>query len=334
MDYSARKTPKIGLALGSGAARGLAHIGVLKALEEESIPINIISGTSMGAIVGAYYAKEGQAAILEEVALGIDWKKLARLLDLNLALLQKGFVHGYKVKEFLQSLIGDVKFEDLEIPLAVVAADAETTEEIIITKGSVVEAVRASISMPGIFTPVKWQDRFLIDGGVVNPVPADVARNMGAEIVIAVNVIPGPSQGEHSSLVKKKETSETKPAYHLENTRLSAVKRKIDNLVRENKDKFKLFEELSNFVTAKTYEAKEGIEPGTPNIFDVLMQSLHAMEYEIIRLRAKTADIVINPDVSNIGAFQFYKGEELIPQGYKAARDVLPQLQEMIHSVG
>jgi len=334
MDYSARKTPKIGLALGSGAARGLAHIGVLKALEEEAIPIDIISGTSMGAIIGAYYAKERQAAILEEVALGIDWKKLARLLDLNLALLQKGFVHGYKVKEFLQSLIGDVKFEDLEIPLAVVAADAETTEEIIITKGSVIEAVRASISMPVIFTPVKWQDRFLIDGGVVNPVPADVARNMGAEIVIAVNVIPGPWQGEHSSLVKKKETSETKPAYHLENTRLSAVKRKIDNLVRENKDKFKFFEELSNFVKAKTYEAKDGIEAETPNIFDVLTQSLHAMEYEIIRLRAKTADIVINPDVSNIGAFEFYKGEVLIPQGYKAARDVLPQLRKIIHSVG
>lgn len=156
------KTPKVGLALSDGAARGLAQIGVLKALGEKSIPIDMISGTSAGALIGACYAKERKATALEEVALGVDWKKLARLVDMNLILLWKGFIQGQKVKSLLKSLLGNVKFEDLEIPLAVVTADVATMEEFIIKEGSVIEALRASISIPAIFTPVKRNNRFLM----------------------------------------------------------------------------------------------------------------------------------------------------------------------------
>ena len=323
-----RKIPKIGLALSGGAARGLAHIGVLKALEEESIPIDMIAGTSAGAVIGAGYAKEREAAILEEIALGVDWKKLAHLVDLNLILLWKGFVQGQKVKSFLSSIIGDVKFEDLEIPFAVVAADVESMEEIVINKGSVIDAVRASISMPVIFTPMKWGDKFLIDGGVVNPMPVDVVRNMGAEVVIAVNVLAIAQQKGHENLTEKKIKS--KPSPRSEDTYSSVVKKGINSLLRENKDKIKVFDELSHIAKTKIYTGRGKIDPQTPNIFDVLMQSIFALEYEKIRLATRIADIVINPDVSHIGTFAFYKGEEAILQGYKATKDTLPQLQGMI----
>jgi NTE family protein len=323
-----RKTPKVGLALSGGAARGLAHIGVLKALEEESIPIDMISGASAGALIGACYTKERKAAVLEEIALGIDWKRLARLIDLNLILLWKGFVQGQKAKALLHSLIGDVKFEDLEIPLAIVAADAENMEEIIINEGSVIEAVRASISMPVIFTPVRWRDRFLIDGGVVNPMPVNVVQNMGAEVIIAVNTVAIAQQGKSEKPAKRETKVKSSP--QPENKQLLVVKGRIDSLLRGNKDKLKIFDELSHIAKTKIYTGRGKIDPQTPNIFDVLMQSIHAMQYEKIRLASKSADIVINPDVSHIGTFGFHKGEEAISQGYKATKDILPMLQAKI----
>ncbi len=322
------KTPKVGLALSGGAARGLAHIGVLKALEEESIPIDMIAGTSAGAMVGACYAKERKAAVLEEIALGIDWKKMAHLVDLNLILLWKGFVQGQKVKSFLSSLIGDVRFEDLEIPLAVVAADVENMEEVILNESSVIEAVRASISMPVILTPVKWENRFLIDGGVVNPMPVDVVRSMGAEVIIAVNTVAITQQRNHEKPAEGE--TKVKPRPHSENKQLLAVKGRIDSLLRGNKERFKVFDELSNIARVKIYTGRGKLDPRTPNIFDVLMQSFHAMQYEKVRLASKSADIVINPDVSHIGTFGFHKAEEAIAQGYKATKDILPGLQAKI----
>ncbi len=373
------KTPKIGLALGAGAARGWAHVGVLKALEESSIPVDMISGTSMGALVGALYARGKKAATLEELALGVDWKQLVHLADLNL-LFGKGFIRGRKLKEVLRSLIGDVRFEDLKIPLAIVAADAQTSEEIIFTKGSVIEAVRASISLPVIFTPVKWKDRFLVDGGVVDPVPVDIVRDMGADVVIAVNVIPEPQRGKYSEsegeeipdailnlhsgdthlvAIKKRIDSllqedegkikifekpynvvknevyrgkeKIEARYH-EDRRLEAAKKRIDSLLEESKDKFKGLEELCSIAKTKFNEAKGELDPQTPHIFDTLMQAIEAMEYERVRLRIKSADIVISPDVSYIKSFEFYKGEEAIAQGYKATKDILPKLEEIVRS--
>ena len=331
MDSLTHKTSKVGLALSGGAARGLAHIGVLKALEEEAIPIDMIAGVSAGAMIGACYAKERNAVILEEIALGIDWKKLARLFDLNLISLGKGFVQGQRVKALLGSIIGNTKFEDLGIPLAVVAADVQSMEEIIINKGPVIEAVRASISMPVILTPVKWRNRFLIDGGVVNPMPVDVVRSMGAEIVIAVNVLAIAQRREREEPIRKE--AKVEPSLHSKNARLSAIRKRIDNLLRENKDKIRLLDELSNIARTRIYAGRGKIDPKTPSIFDVLMQTIHAMEYEKTRLATKTADIVISPDVSHIGTFGFYKGEEAISQGYKATKDILPRLQEMIRSI-
>lgn len=324
-----RERPKIGLALSGGAARGLAHIGVLKALEAESIPIDMIAGTSAGAMVGACYAKERKASILEEIALGIDWKKLTQLVDLHLILVGKGFVRGQTVTSFLSCLTGEVKFKDLEIPLAVVATDVESMEEVVIMEGSVLEALRASISIPVIFCPLEWGGRFLIDGGIVNPMPVDVVRNMGAGVVIAVNVL-AISQKTAECGRREEKKDKTKPTKHLASTRLLVVKKKIDSLVRQNRDKIKIFDELSHTAKTKIYTGRGKLDPKTPNIFEVLMQSFHAMQYEKVRLASKSADIVINPDVSRIGTFGFHKAEEAISQGYKATKDILPRLREKI----
>lgn len=182
---------KIGLALGSGAALGLAHIGVLEVLKKEGVPIDMIAGTSAGAAIGAVYARYGGVDQVKGQLLNLNWKRLAPLVDL--ALLKSGFIGGRKVKEQLRAIIGDIEFGDLQIPLACVTTDIMTGEEVVITEGSVVEAVRASVSIPGIFTVAKRQGRYLVDGGLVNPVPVSVLKKMGADFIIAVNVIPDPA---------------------------------------------------------------------------------------------------------------------------------------------
>ena len=179
---------KIGLALGGGAARGLAHIGVLEILDREGIPVDMIAGTSAGAAVGALYAQGKSAARIKELALDTGWRRLVSLIDL--ALPRSGFIEGTKIKNLLKSIMGDVSFDELKIPLSCLATDIRSGEEVVISDGSVLEGVRASISIPVIFTAVKRQGRYLVDGGLVNPVPVSTVRKMGADLVIAVNVIP------------------------------------------------------------------------------------------------------------------------------------------------
>lgn len=179
---------KVGLALGSGAARGLAHIGVLVALEREGIPIDMIAGTSAGAAVGALYAQGKQASQIKEIALNIGWRQIVTMMDPTLP--RSGFFGGRRITAMLRSIIGDASFSELKIPLACVATDIITGEEVVLSSGSVTEAVRASISIPVIFTTIKKQGRYMVDGGLVNPVPVNTVRGMGATRTIAVNVIP------------------------------------------------------------------------------------------------------------------------------------------------
>jgi len=184
-----KREPKIGLALSGGGARGLAHIGVLKILEKEGIKADFVAGTSMGGLIAAGYACGITPAEMEREALKMG--RLSRLVNLfDISLLGKGLVEGKKIQQYLYRLFGDITFEDLRIPLALVAVDLETGEEVVLREGRVVEAVRATISLPGVFAPYRLDGRLLIDGGVLNNVPADVVRDMGADVVIAVDVSP------------------------------------------------------------------------------------------------------------------------------------------------
>lgn len=183
------KKIKVGLALGGGAARGLAHIGVLEVLQREGIPIDMIAGTSIGGLVGAFCARGQDFGLLKDMAVKINLVKMLSLADL--ALPKSGLFGGKAVISMLEKMMGnDVKFEELPIPLALVATDIITGEEVVIDRGSVLEGVRATISIPGIFTVAKRQGRYLVDGGLVNPVPVSVLKDMGADFIIAVNVMP------------------------------------------------------------------------------------------------------------------------------------------------
>ncbi|MDD5312547.1 MAG: patatin-like phospholipase family protein [Dehalococcoidia bacterium] len=267
---------KIGLALGSGAAKGIAHIGVIKALREADIPIDLIAGTSMGALVGACYAADAHISLLEEIALTSNLRKLGQLLDLKFSFLRSGVIQGGKVESFLKKIIGDKDFAELAIPFCAVATDIRTGNEVVINQGPLVKAVRASISIPAIFVPVNYDGRFLVDGGTTNPVPADVVRFMGATFTIAVNVLNDPKKRKHLGLTGDKKSN--KP----------------------------------------------------PSLINTLIQSLYIMEYEIIRASILKADIIIEPDVSHIEAYEFYRGAEAIEAGYKAAVAVIPEIKNLL----
>lgn len=175
--------PKVGLALGSGGARGFAHLGVIKVLKEAGIPIDLIAGSSMGALVACFYAA------------GIEMERLYKLSTafkrkfyLDFTVPKMGFISGKRLKEFIKVFTHGKNIEELSIPVGVVATDLLTGEKVVFKKGPVANAVRASISIPGIFVPEKYNGRILVDGGVADRVPVSVAKEMGADIVIAVDV--------------------------------------------------------------------------------------------------------------------------------------------------
>ena len=177
--------PKVGLALGSGAARGLAHIGVLRAIKEANIKVEVVTGTSMGAFVGASFAA-GQLDNLATAFLQFDWKSIVALLDPVFP--RSGLIDGQKIANFVRELVHSASVEHLPIPFGAVATDVASGEEVVIGAGDLIDAVRASIAVPGLLTPVRSNGRVLVDGGLVNPVPVSVARLMGANLVIAVDV--------------------------------------------------------------------------------------------------------------------------------------------------
>ena len=184
-----RDKPRIGLALGSGASRGLAHIGVLQVLEEHGIYPDFISGSSIGAIVGALYAAGVKPSMMEGIAKNIDVKGY---YDIKVP--RQGFIQGKKIEELMRLLTGDRTFDQLKIPLSITAVDLIKCETIILNQGKVYKAIRASISIPGIFVPVYDGDRVLVDGGLLERVPIRVVEEMGADIVIGVDV---GFRGEH-----------------------------------------------------------------------------------------------------------------------------------------
>ncbi len=177
------REPTIGLALGSGGARGFAHLGALKVLQEENIPVSLLAGCSMGALVGSLYAVGHEMESMYKIA-----KAFQRKYYLDFTVPKMGFISGNRVKQLIHMFSKGQNIEDLAIPFAVIATDIETAEKVVFTKGPIADAVRASISIPGIFVPVELDGRLLVDGGVVDRVPASVVKEMGADIVVAIDV--------------------------------------------------------------------------------------------------------------------------------------------------
>ncbi len=189
---------KVGLALGGGAARGLAHLGVLEVLEREHIPIDMIAGTSIGALVGAFYAHTQNLPRMKALALEIGTNRLRYFSDLTVP--RTGLLRWNRIENRLKKDIGGVRFEDLRIPFACVASDLDNGREAILNTGSVWEAIRASATIPGLLSIPSLNQRHLVDGGILNPVPVDIVKRMGADFVIAVNVLPSVEGERHREI--------------------------------------------------------------------------------------------------------------------------------------
>lgn len=253
------RRPKIGLALGAGAARGLAHIGVIKTLEDNKIPIDYIAGTSMGALIGGLYSVGISPTMLKKLAhnlSGSSW--------VDLAIPKKGLISGDRIEEMLRLLTRGCNMEDCKTPFKVVATDIEKGERVIIDNGPLYKGIRASISIPGIFKPVEYLDKLLVDGALVDRIPANVVREMGAEVVIAVDV------------------NSFKPIININ------------------------------------------------NIFDVILQTFDIMDKEVLRLRTVDAEIIVRPDVSEIGSMQFTKVTEGVTAGEEAMRPQIKYIKELL----
>ncbi|MBI2985215.1 MAG: patatin-like phospholipase family protein [Deltaproteobacteria bacterium] len=259
-----RKPPRVGLVLGGGAARGFAHVGVIRVLEREKIPIDLIVGTSVGSLVGAIYADKKNSFELEWTAFSLEERDL---FDYTFISPTQGFVRGERLEEFVSKKVSARELQQLKIPLTVVATDIQSGELVTLQNGSVARAVRASSAIPGIFIPVRYQGRLLVDGGVLNNVPVDVARKLGADVVIAVNLGGGKKAAQVN------------------------------------------------------------------NVFDAIIQSLHLMAIESTEARLREADVVIEPQVSQIGLIDFGRKKELLTLGIQAAEQVLPRLREKVFGV-
>ncbi|PEB55167.1 esterase [Bacillus pseudomycoides] len=187
--------PKIGLALGSGGAKGFAHVGIIKVLREANIPIDMIAGSSIGALIGTFYAASCNVERLYRLA-----TVFKRKYYLDFTVPKMGFISGKRVKDMIKMFTYNKKLEELDIPTAVVATDILKGEKVVFTSGSIADAVRASISVPGVFVPEKIDGRLLVDGGVIDRIPVSVVKELGADIVIAVDVSPIKINGEVTSI--------------------------------------------------------------------------------------------------------------------------------------
>jgi NTE family protein len=294
---------KIGLALGGGAARGWAHIGVLRALLKAGIRPDIIAGTSIGAVVGACYVA-GHLDEVEEFARELTRRRVLGYLDFNLT--GTGLITGQRLCERLERHLGNTRIEDLSRRFTAVATEIGTGHEVWLSRGNLVEAIRASYALPGVFRPVKIDGRWLFDGALVNPIPISVCRALGARYVIAVNLnIDISSRGTISSNVgvpadPSIEEEEPKPVTGKNGV---AVRRLLQR---------QLF----------------GKGEDAPGITTVMMDAFNIVQDRIARSRlaGDPPDAMISPRLHGIGLFDFHRADDLIERGEAAARRELEEL--------
>ena len=321
-----KKGLKIGLALGGGSARGLAHVGVILALEAYNIPIDIIAGTSIGSVIGGLYASGATIEQLEEVALSI--KKSKTLFMIDPVFPHSGLISGDRIEKMLnQFSLKDKAFDDLKIPFAAVATDVESGAKVILNQGKVIDAVRASISIPGIFTPVKYQDYYLVDGGVVDPVPVDVAQMMGADIIIAVSL--AKINLYTAVLMIDKETGQLKEVENLEDLIINKEESPKFKDTKDTEEITPFFDEEKSRLKRKIEQVKSKFEG--PNIFEIISQSTDIMGAKITYQSLEGADVVIVPfGIKEINLFDFDKAEMLIKGGIMAGLINIPEIKRVI----
>jgi NTE family protein len=298
------------LALGGGGARGLAHIGVLQVLEENAIPVRAIAGTSIGAEIGAFVASGMPINDLAAIALGFDWKQTLQLFMPDLP--TGGLVSGVKIVDFLEGWLGMQHIQDLAMGYVAIATDLESGEQVVIDRGHLVRAVRASISVPGFMTPYSNGHRLLVDGGVVNPVPFDVARERFGGPVVAVGVLGGarhlqpPLQPAPQWPARARQLLSQSWMARVPGMR-AWLETQLNNQTPKPAGK--------PYWTARR----------------VLDRVINITVAENLRLRTKInpPDLMLTPDVGSIGPIEFYRAKDAIAAGRRAAEESLPALRRL-----
>lgn len=275
---------KVSLALGGGAAKGLAHVGVLLGFEEDGIEVAAVAGTSMGSIVGALFARGMRAAEMEAFFTAVDWSRLGWIMVRS--------VGGGAFRDLISETIGPGRIEDFPVPFAAVCCDLDSGDEVVIREGKVADAVRASSAIPGILPSVEVGQRTLVDGAMVTPVPVEAAVSLSPAPIVAVNVLrPAPADQNAQPMVHRM-IQQSAPVKYLE---------QMDHFLRQHGIRLK------------------GRRPDLINRIDVVMRSSHIMQYNLSR-SCDNSIRAIEPDVGHIGWFEFYRAREIIDAGYAAYR--------------
>lgn len=293
--------PRIGLALGGGAARGWAHIGVIRALTDAGIEPDLVCGTSIGALVGAAYAG-GELDRLERWVRSLRFQTVVSFLDVSL---NGGLIKGDKLINFFRSHVVDRDIDDLACPFGAVATDLYRGREVWLREGRVSEAVRASIALPGLFAPVRQDEAWLVDGGLVNPVPVSLCRAMGADIVIAVDLNTG-LLGRHLKPLPEQsappDAPEAGPPHESVMARIQAQMARLG--------------------------LKHTRRTPAPAMLDVMASSINIMQVLITRSRlaGDPADVLIAPRLAHLGLMEFHRGDIAIKAGRQAVESMLPHI--------
>jgi predicted acylesterase/phospholipase RssA/CRP-like cAMP-binding protein len=292
----------IGLALGGGAALGMAHIGVIRVLEREGIPIDIVVGSSMGAIIASIWSAGYNAQDLEKF--GREFENKSGLLNIMDPIFPiGGLVGGEGIRLWLKTKLGNKTFHDTKIPLRIVIYDLFRRKEIVVSDGMIIDAVRKSIAIPGVIRPVMEGKQMLIDGGVLNPLPTNVLAEMGVKKIIAVNVLQSPEevdwsqQKEEENLIKCFNLSFSQHPFKFLGFRLGRIVSRIF----------------------------------TPNIADIIVRTLQATEFVLAEQSAKQADVLIHPDLRGIKWFELYEVNQLIKRGEEATEKALPAIKALVN---
>jgi NTE family protein len=300
--------PKIGLALGGGAARGFAHIGVLRVLHENGIVPDVIVGTSIGAVVGGCHM-HGQLDAFEEWARHLTARGVLGYLDISFG--GSGLIGGGRLAARLEETLGDTMIEELPRQFAVIATELGTGHEIWLTRGRMVDALRASYALPGIFTPIRIGGRWLVDGALVNPVPVSAARALGARLVIAVNL--------NSDLLGH---GVTISSHGSDEEDLKAIREQ-----RERPSGLRQFLNPEYLLKLQFMNASS-----SPNVANVMIDAFNIMQDRVTRSRlaGDPPDVLISPRMGKIGLFDFHRAKDAIAIGEQSAQRAVPEITEAL----
>lgn len=305
---------RVGLALGGGAARGWSHIGVLRALLREGIEPDVVTGTSIGAVVGGCHVA-GKLDELEDFARSLTTRRVLSLLDFRLG--ASGLIGGDRLRTLLEQHLGARRIEDMPVKFAAIATESATGHEIWLSRGRMVEAIRASYALPGIIDPVRVRNRVLIDGSLVNPIPITTARALGADFVICVNM-NGDARFHGATIQSLGHEEEDEEERAIE----EAAARRTGL--------------LGAVLGASDRKAGGRSRRNGPGLARVMIDAFNITQDRIARSRlaGDPPDLMISPKLAKIGLFDFHKAADAIASGEEAAMRAIPDLRELLEEAG